>query len=78
MLHAQVDRMQLDIKDSIQLIIDYKKAYEETYEKIPIEGLSQKEKPKKKVLRAKPLDNEIVSSNFNLNCWFRLKRLREV
>ena len=78
MLHAQVDRMQLDIKDSIQLIMDYKKAYEETYEKIPIEGLSQKEKPKKKVLRAKPLDNEIVSSNFNLNCWFRLKRLREV
>jgi hypothetical protein len=58
--------------------MDYKKAYEETYEKIPIEGLSQKEKPKKKVLRAKPLDNEIVSSNFNYNFWFRLKRLREV
>jgi hypothetical protein len=41
--------------------MDYKKAYEETYEKIPIEGITQKEKPKKKVLRAKPLDNEIVS-----------------
>lgn len=53
--------MQLDIKDSIKLIMDYKKAYEETYEKIPIEGLIQKEKPKKKILRAKPLDNEIVS-----------------
>ena len=51
-LHQQVDRMQLDIKDSIKLIIDYKKAYEETYEKIPIEANVEKEKPKKKVVQA--------------------------
>ena len=44
--------MQLDIKDSIKLIIDYKKAYEETYEKIPIEANVEKEKPKKKVVQA--------------------------
>jgi hypothetical protein len=36
--------MQLDIKDSIKLITEYKKAYEDTYEKIPIESFVQKEK----------------------------------
>ena len=38
-----MERMQLDVKDSIKLISDYKKAYEETYEKIPIEEVVKKE-----------------------------------
>ena len=62
-LHQQMDRMQLDVKDSIQLIMDYKKSYEDTYQTIPIEGLVQKEKTNKKVTRAKPIDNQIVSNN---------------
>jgi len=43
--------------------MDYKKSYEDTYQTIPIEGLVQKEKTNKKVTRAKPIDNQIVSNN---------------
>jgi hypothetical protein len=52
-----MDRMQLDVKDSIQLIMDYKKAYADTYEKIPIESLLQKERANKKQGRVKPIDS---------------------
>lgn len=53
--------MQLDVKDSIQLIMDYKKAYADTYEKIPIESLLQKERAKRQPGRVKPVDEQIVS-----------------
>lgn len=58
-----MDRMQLDVKDSIRLIMDYKKAYEDTYEKIPIDSLAQKERTSTGTgkRRAKPLDQSIVS-----------------
>lgn len=52
-----MDRMQLDVKDSIKLIMDYKKAYVDTYEKIPIESLLKKERANKKQDRAKPIDS---------------------
>lgn len=60
-LHNQIDRMQLDVKDSIKLIMDYKKAYEDTYEKIPIDSSVQKERKSKRSPRVKPLDQAIVS-----------------
>jgi len=40
--------MQLDVKDSTKLIMDYKKAYEGTYAKIPIGQIEQTDKKPKR------------------------------
>ena len=57
-----MDRMQLDIQDSQKLIIDYRKAYEEVYGRIPIDSEdAQKESAASKFTQRKRVDSQIVS-----------------